>query len=430
MPSVEPTSSPENSEEPSSQVKKIIEGDGCDQQLKPYKPSSADYANYYEHFMPYKSIFLWLNHSPAPQDDFTKREFAFEYKSGAYQRYNSFADAKDFRDTVVKAKPVRFEVGAIYPVEPKLHKTVSKNMMKPQMKEFVLDIDLTDYDDVRTCCSGTKICPKCWKFITLAIKIIDTALREDFGFSKLIWVFSGRRGAHCWVSDYRVRVLDEPKRRAIVEYLDILDVKSKNKNGVALRKPYHPHVERSYHILRDHFVDMILREQDPWRFDDRAKDMARTIPDFKLSATLLKHWKENPGSSSATKWRDVDKFYEQLKVKSFDIQDWKREMIFKTMYPRLDVEVSRQMIHLLKSPFCIHPGTGNVCVPFDPSVKQFSPFTDAPNLSQLFSQDETDWQKTSLKEPIELFNRYVNQLVKDEVREKRTRDENKTDLTF
>ncbi|VEU20106.1 DEKNAAC100987 [Brettanomyces naardenensis] len=389
----------------------------------PYKPSSADFANYYENFMPYKSIFLWLNHSQAPQEDFTKREFAFEYKSGAYQRYNSFSNVQEFKNTIVKAQPVRFEVGAVYPIEPKLRKSVSKNLMKPVMKEFVLDIDLTDYDDVRTCCSGTSICRKCWKFITLAIKIVDAALREDFGFEKLIWVFSGRRGVHCWVSDYRVRILDEPRRRAIVEYLDVLNVKSKgNKNGISLRKPYHPHVERSFEILRDEFVDIILREQDPWRLDDRYQDLAKCIPDYRLSSALLKHWKEDPGSSSASKWRDVDTFYQNMKVKSFDIQDWKREMIFKTMYPRLDVEVSRQMIHLLKSPFCIHPGTGNVCVPFDPSVKEFDPFTEAPSLSTLFNEDETNWENTSLKGSIELFNRYVDGLVKDEVKEKRERE--------
>lgn len=155
------------------------------------------------------------------------------------------------RKDVLRLMPSRFEIGPVYSANPRDRKTLrNSTAFKPLSKELCFDIDLTDYDDIRTCCDKANICNKCWQFMTMAIKVVDAALRDDFGFKHIMWVYSGRRGAHAWVCDKKARAMDDQKRKAIANYLEIIRGGAQSGKKVNLRRPLHPHVSYVYDCIR------------------------------------------------------------------------------------------------------------------------------------------------------------------------------------
>ncbi|KAF2271561.1 prim-pol domain-containing protein [Westerdykella ornata] len=393
---------------------------------------------FYQRLFPFRYLFQWLNHSPNPSDgvDFKHREFAFTLPNDAYLRYQSFPTADLLRRQCIQLLPSRFEIGPVYSTNPRDRKTLRKaSAFRPVSKELVFDIDMTDYDDIRTCCTGANICHKCWAFITMAIKVVDVALRDDFGFKHILWVYSGRRGAHAWVCDKRAREMDDAKRRAVAGYLELLKGGDQSGKKVNVRRPLHPHLDRSLNILKEHFQTSILLDQDPWA-GEKCAHLLQLLPDPSLKAALQRKWDSAPSRPSASKWADIDAVAKSgaLSKTSKDLLEAKQDIVLEYTYPRLDAEVSKKLNHLLKSPFVVHPGTGRVCVPIDTrKVEEFDPL-EVPTVTQLLSEideweggDEddrkvADWEKTSLKPYVDYFRGFVSGLLK-EGGAKRNRDE-------
>lgn len=233
-------------------------------------------------------------------------------------------------------------------------------------------------------------------------------------------------------------------------------------------------LERSYDILEPYFCRDVLpadghgllATQDLW---ESLLDTLPAAAKDTVGANLKTKWAEAAGTdkelSPEDKWKQL---LQHLRVK-FKLQDenqnengsgssnkrpklstcsgetdkekqriaiWPMEVVFLHTYPRLDINVSKMQNHLLKSPFCVHPKTGRVCVPIHvPAVDSFDPFS-VPTLNQLAreldeyhsttastaaaadddddlsdgrakidNKLEFDWQKTSLKPYFEGFQK-------------------------
>lgn len=222
--------------------------------------------------------------------------------------------------------PVKIDIGAVMRDIPK--KGVPN---APLEREFVLDIDIDDYDQVRTCCSGATLCNLCWKLMRVACHILYRSMSEDFGFKYMMFVFSGRRGLHLWVCDREACEMEEYNRRSIMNYLylvsgneqsesqlapgvydrELMNIYVQKKqikdltNRIEVKKmiyntKLHPSVKRSLEIIQERFLE-IFDDQKILLHDERRKVVEKILANRSqiLLERVQQRWARlGPASSS------------------------------------------------------------------------------------------------------------------------------------
>ncbi|NXX76480.1 PRI1 primase, partial [Urocolius indicus] len=263
---------------------------------------------------------------------------------------------------------------------------------------------------------------------------------EDLGMRHRLWVYSGRRGVHCWVCDDAVRKWSPALRAAAVEYLSLVKVGSEG-TGISL------------------CLCWVQREGQCFWGGGR-KGVCWCL------ATSLDRWAQHREVLQAEfpKKRDSAQRWELLRSRMERTRrgkslpcyaDW--EVMLQYCFPRLDINVSKGVGHLLKSPFSVHPKTGlslvglwpredpgdkpcghsslsrlsgRISVPLDlQRLEQFDPFA-VPTISSLCQEldaaggdgeredgGETepkrrvrDYKKTSLAPYVRVFEQFVEEM--------------------
>ncbi|KAG2627270.1 hypothetical protein PVAP13_3KG123323 [Panicum virgatum] len=362
---------------------------------------NADYLRvYYGKLFPYSDFFKWLcyandgKHPGCDQSFVGRREFSFTLENDIYLRFQSFDSAAELESSIKEKCPFKIDIGPVYSVDPaKRHAYAQSgnNVFVPVERELIFDIDISDYDDVRYCCSGADVCKDCWPLM----------ICNDFGFNHILWVYSGRRGVHCWVCDTRARKLSNEQRAAVADYFRVYMRGENTLKKVSLAGP----------VLHPFLAQQLFASQE------RCQKILDLIPDENVASELHDKWQGNRRSSiskedvNASRWKQLKTILQSGKHKLRAFGDVE-EIVFSYTYPRLDMEVSKHMNHLLKAPFCIHPKTGRVIVPIDPNnCDDFDP-TAVPTLSQLLRElnaagfqtdSENNWEITSLEKSIRFF---------------------------
>ncbi|XP_013917313.1 PREDICTED: DNA primase small subunit [Thamnophis sirtalis] len=318
---------------------------------------------YYRRLFPFGLYGRWLRYGDVSKNYFQRREFSFTLRDDIYVRYQSFNTPQELEKEIQKLCPYKIDIGLFISLQPIQHNTVHMGAFQAQEKELVFDIDLTDYDDVRQCCSNLLS-------IVTIVKLVTRLLGEFPSVSYKIIFFS----------------------------------------------------RASLDIVARYFKEYALVGQDILGNKEKWEKVLALVPETDQDSLRSEFRKKH---NSEQRWEVLEK---KKMVHA------EREIMLQYCFPRLDMNVSKGINHLLKSPFSVHPKTGRISVPIDlKKLDDFDPFA-VPTISHLCheldmigrdkgngketdglqesSHKSRDYKKTSLAPYVKVFEQFLEEMEK------------------
>lgn len=176
----------------------------------------------------------------------------------------------------------------------------------------------------------------------------------------------------------------------------------------------HPALQKACEIAEPYFKDDangVLLGQDILRKGPHLERILDLVGATERAAVEA-YMKGHPQATSRDIWMQLEKVQEERALSATSKKEKQqakvllKEVMLQYSYPRLDINVTKQMNHLLKSPFVVHPKTGRVCVPIDiAKVDDFDP-AKVPTIGRLVEElnQSGDAKQTSLKEYTHYFD--------------------------
>lgn len=431
--------------------------------LKGVRPPGDPYSPlYFRSLFPVDSI-LQILQCNANDNELVYREFSFTFENHEghtyWTRYKTFKTTQQLRKYIEQKEPLRIDIGSSGyepPIVWRQHKTDrilfgDFEQTKWCESELVIDVDLKDYADVRTCnctskriydpycpecgllvgddshhayekvcnCSWKKfkdnICASCWKFAQCAMMILDYILRHKWGFKDFFFVFSGGKGIHCWILDEHARSFDHKQRDEFVQSFLIWKPNGKkiSRDRMLMENlPYDPIFGQDFdNFLTFLFKQLILSSNI---FDIRHEQTrARIVDYFDLQ-----------GMSSKVCIEAFMKVCTECKHKNFTgIQTWdalmsfndtyltaqeafinRRRCVYGYIFPRIDDNVTRKPEHLRKAPYSLHQSTQCVALPLLPHSMETIFTFDPKNCPNSTNKQELVENIGHLTYALNLFN--------------------------
>ena len=112
-----------------------------------YTDVYRNHLRYYKYIFPYEPFLTWMKYGN--MTNLLNREFALRLANNSHMRYQSISCPDDLKGKILKHCPLALHLGAVYNSRPTDRRAPSFTAIE---RELVFDLDLSAYDDVRTCC--------------------------------------------------------------------------------------------------------------------------------------------------------------------------------------------------------------------------------------------------------------------------------------